>query len=184
MPAIGGGMRDAAVVDLLYQMMSDIETDMNETRDNVASTRKLNEDLERLVKQLTYKNSQLRDSLSTAQRKIDDSEELRRRSAADMQSEVEQSRQAANGEIERTLGSLQQSAKLLAAAEDRTDSALARCEQLEQRAMAAEHSSGLLQSWLTESRQAAAILGKRLEESELYAGTLEAALSEINSSTS
>lgn len=165
-------------------LMGEMEADLAFTRQNVDETRKLNEDLEKVVQQLSYENSRLKESLASALRKVDEAEEQRRRSSAQLHSEAEESRQAAAGEIERALGSYRQSAEQLGEAQARADAAAARCEQLEMRAQASDNSVQILQGKLAEARQSAAATARRLEESESYAATLEAALSEINASSS
>jgi hypothetical protein len=49
--ATGCTQRDTEVMALVYEMMGNIEVDLQETRSNLSTTRKLNADLEKLVQQ-------------------------------------------------------------------------------------------------------------------------------------
>lgn len=171
--------RENKVMELCYNMMGEIECDLNETKQSVVSTRKRNTELEKLIDQLTYENNRLKDKLSSTMQKLDEKDsELRGR---EMQSlaEAEESRQAAAGEIERALSSYRQAVDRSAQLEERIQMIELKRHELEQEALVSEQTNHLLQNKLTDANQLVVSLTRRLEESERHSVTLEAALSEI-----
>jgi len=171
--------RESKMMELCYAMMDEISMDLNETRQSVQQTRSRNLELEKLVSQLTYDNNRVKEKLNMALQRLDENEGRYRKNELHMLAEVEQARQAAAGEIDRALGGLRQSTEANIDLEDRALRAEARYNELERDSSESYLAMQRLQQQLLEANQMVASLNRRVEESERYTRTLEAALTEL-----
>jgi len=171
--------RESKMMELCYAMMDEISMDLSETRQSVQQTRSRNLELEKLVSQLTYDNNRVKEKLNMALQRLDENEGHYRKNELHMLAEVEQARQAAAGEIDRALGGLRQSTEANIDLEDRALRAEARYNELERDSAESYLAMQRLQQQLLEANQMVASLNRRVEESERYTRTLEAALTEL-----
>ena len=175
--------RESKMLALCYSMLSDVGSDLSDTRQSVLQTCKRNAELEKLTSQLVFENSRLKEKLNSALKRLDETEGLHRKNEMIILAEVDQARQAAAGEIERALGGLRHSTEMSMQFEDRALRAEARSQELQQASTESHHSVLRLQQQLSEANQLAASLQRRLEESDRYTRTLESALGEMRLSS-